>query len=112
MNWGRRSIEIQRALAELVRQKHALNLLIRQKRQQLHAMSPKRPHTGCTSDVRKVLVRPMLASEIADALPDRERNRVQVILHQMARKGQINRVAIDRVKGRRGKWMFSPKEQS
>lgn len=75
-------------------------------------MTPKRPHTGCTDDVRRVLVRPMLASEIADALPDRERNRVQVILHQMARKGQINRAVAEHVKGKRCKWIFSPKEQA
>lgn len=69
MNWRRRSLEIQRALAELVRQKHSINLLIRQKREQLLAMSPKRPHTGCTADVLRVLVRPMTAGEVADALP-------------------------------------------
>ena len=76
-------------------------------------MSPRRPHTGCTADVLRVLTRPMTAGEVADALPDRDRDRVQVMLHQLTRKERIVRTEAtgDRRTSGRMKWIFAPKEQ-
>jgi hypothetical protein len=106
-----RSLQIQAAISQLRARREMLRKQIARLLEELHTLTPRRPHTGILAAVLEVLRDshvPMTSRQIAERLPKFAYHRVQVMVHQAWRKGYAIKRPVEKSRAQGGvRWEFS-----
>lgn len=107
----RRVIEIHGELGRLRERRKMISRQIASLSRELRSITPRRPHIGIMAAVREQLDAspvPLSAREIADRLPQFAVDRVQVMVHQAAKRGHAIKLPADPARHSRPTlWVFA-----
>ena len=105
------SLQLQSSISQLRSRRAMISKQIARLMEELHSLTPRRPHTGILAAVLEVLRDapvPMTSRAIAERLPQFAFHRVQVMVHQAARNGYATKRPVDPSRNAgRVKWEFS-----
>ncbi len=97
MNHAKRSVALQTRITALRAERKRIDTDLRRLLAELRRITPRKPRTGATAmilDALRMADCPLTSRQVADAIPQFEAQRVQMLLNQLSRRGVVSREAV------------------